>query len=200
MNRVISRVSPLVTTKWLSGKVSLKPTTSAQGTPGGLRVLDGSVFDDLEGKEEFQKRHIPGAQYFDVAVCSDHNSPYPKMLPTPRYFEEYVGQLGISNKTHVVVYDSALLGGLFSAARVWWMMRYFGHDSVSVVNGGLARWIGEGYEVTDEVEEVAPEIFKAQPRKQLLKLFEDIEKVSKDECKSMPIADARGPKKFKSKF
>lgn len=194
MNRVIQRVSPLVTTKWLSGKVSLKQRPSAQ-----LRVLDGSLFDGMDGKEEFHKRHIPGAQYFDVGECRDHNSPYPRMVPSPRDFEDYVGGLGINNNTHVVVYDSAFTGGYLSAARVWWMMRYFGHDSVSVLNGGLARWIKDGYEVTTDVEKVAPELFKAQPRKNLLKVYEDIEKVAKHKCKDTPIVDARGPKIFRSK-
>jgi thiosulfate/3-mercaptopyruvate sulfurtransferase len=51
--------------------------------------------------------------------------------------------LGISNGDHVVVYDASDMG-LYSAARLWWMLRVFGHDRVSVLDGGLAKWRAEG--------------------------------------------------------
>ena len=190
MNRIASKVNPLVTTKWLNGKLPSK------GAPvAALRVLDASAFDELDAKEEFGKRHIPTAQFFNFKECRDTNSPYPAMMPKPSVFEEYVGNLGVNNKTHVILYDHAKLGGVFSAPRAWWMLRYFGHDSVSLLNGGLARWIDDGFNVTDEIDDVAPEIFKAQPRKELLKMYEDI--VENVKTKTLPLADARPPKKFK---
>jgi thiosulfate/3-mercaptopyruvate sulfurtransferase len=189
MNRAVSKLSPLVTTKWLH------PRLPAKGAPAALRVLDASAFDGLDVKEEFAKRHIPTSQLFNIKECRDTNSDFPAMLPKPSVFEEYVGHLGVNNKTHVILYDHGGLGGIFSAPRVWWMLRYFGHDSVSVLNGGLARWIGDGYEVTEEINDVAPEIFKAQPRKELIKLYEDI--VENVKSKKLPLVDARGPPKFK---
>ncbi|ELT92480.1 hypothetical protein CAPTEDRAFT_219093 [Capitella teleta] len=189
MNRAASKVSALVSTKWLSGKLPSK------GAPAALRVLDASIFDGLDGKEKFSEEHIPTAQYFNIKECRDTDSAYPAMMPNPRVFEDYIGNLGVGNKTHVILYDHAKLGGVFSAPRVWWMLRYFGHDSVSLLNGGLARWIDDGFDVTKEIDDVAPEIFKAQPRKELLKLYEDI--VENVKNKKVPLVDARGPKKFK---
>lgn len=64
------------------------------------------------------------------------------MLPTKTQFEQYVGRLGINNKTHVVVYDNNEKFGIFSAQRVWWTFRVFGHDEslISVVQGGMPKW------------------------------------------------------------
>ncbi|KAJ3336584.1 hypothetical protein HDU83_009324 [Entophlyctis luteolus] len=68
------------------------------------------------------------------------------MLPTPEVFAEIVGNMGISNDTHVVVYDASQSIG--AAARVLWTFRAFGHSGgVSVLDGGLRAWEAEGYPV-----------------------------------------------------
>ena len=68
-------------------------------------------------------------------------SPLPHMLPTPQAFADAVGKLGIGNADTVVIYDGA---GVFSAPRVWWTFRVFGHDNVAVLDGGLPKWRREG--------------------------------------------------------
>ncbi|KAL5977274.1 threonyl-tRNA synthetase [Asimina triloba] len=68
----------------------------------------------------------------------------PHMLPSEEGFAAAVSALGIQNKDGVVVYDGK---GIFSAARVWWMFRVFGHDKVWVLDGGLPRWRASGYDV-----------------------------------------------------
>ncbi|XP_057485149.1 thiosulfate/3-mercaptopyruvate sulfurtransferase 1, mitochondrial-like isoform X2 [Actinidia eriantha] len=68
----------------------------------------------------------------------------PHMLPSEEAFAAAVSALGIENKDGVVVYDGK---GFFSAARVWWMFRVFGHDRVWVLDGGLPRWRASGYDV-----------------------------------------------------
>lgn len=207
MNRVASRVAPLVSSRWLAGLVAPGGKTAAQTATqqqqqARVRVLDASLFDeDPDGRQRFLQRHIPSAQFFDIAECSDHSSPYPRMLPSPRDFEEYMGgQLGVGQGTHVVVYDShPMEDSVLSAPRVWWMLRYFGHDAVSVLNGGLPRWLQDGLQVTDEVDKVAPQIFKAQPRQELLRLYESVANNVKGGCKQEPLLDARGPKGFEKR-
>ncbi|KAI3680080.1 hypothetical protein L2E82_50817 [Cichorium intybus] len=88
--------------------------------------------------------HIPGALFFDVDGISDRTTNLPHMLPSEEAFAAVVSALGFENKDGVVVYDGK---GIFSAARVWWMFRVFGHDRVWVLHGGLPRWRASGFDV-----------------------------------------------------
>ncbi|RLN28243.1 hypothetical protein C2845_PM05G02200 [Panicum miliaceum] len=94
--------------------------------------------------QEYQVAHIPGALFFDVDGISDRTTSLPHMLPSEKAFSAAVSALGIYNKDGIVVYDGK---GLFSAARVWWMFRVFGHDKVWVLDGGLPQWRASGYDV-----------------------------------------------------
>ncbi|EMS50750.1 Thiosulfate sulfurtransferase [Triticum urartu] len=94
--------------------------------------------------QEYQVAHIPGALFFDVDGISDRASNLPHMLPSEKAFSAAVSSLGIYNKDGIVVYDGK---GLFSAARVWWMFRAYGHDKVWVLDGGLPEWRASGYDV-----------------------------------------------------
>ena len=108
-----------------------------------LKFVDGSWYMDKERKPvtEFMNERIPGSQYFDIDAISDKSSSLPHMIPSAEQFSEHMQNFGISNDDHVVVYTNQ---GAFSAARVWWMFRLFGHDKVSILNGGLAAWKSAG--------------------------------------------------------
>jgi thiosulfate/3-mercaptopyruvate sulfurtransferase len=93
-----------------------------------------------DAKAEFLAGHIPGAVYFDIDAISDRTSPLPHMLPSPEQFSAQVRKLGLGDGNRIVVYDGI---GLFSAARVWWMLRVFGHEDVAVLDGGLPKWKAE---------------------------------------------------------
>lgn len=106
------------------------------------RIIDASWHMPASGRDakaEFLKGHIPGAVFFDLDAVRDHTSPYPHMLPQPDMFAEAMAELGVSSGDEVVVYDSV---GLFSAARLWWMLRVFGHSQVRILNGGMKHWKG----------------------------------------------------------
>lgn len=104
-----------------------------------VKFLDASWHLDKNrnGFDEFIHEHIPGAQFFDIDDASDKQSSLPHMVPTPDQFAKYVSNLGVTSDSHVLVYCSQ---NCFSAARAWWMFRLFGHDNVSILNGGLAGW------------------------------------------------------------
>ena len=93
-------------------------------------------------RREFREGHIPGAQLFSIDDASDPASSLPHTIPPAAQFADVVSRLGISSTDHVVVYDAS--GTNFSAPRVWWMFRAFGHDNVSVLDGGLAAWKEHG--------------------------------------------------------
>ena len=124
----------LVSTDWLA----------RHGTAPDVRVVDGSWFLPSAGRDargEYAGAHIPGAVFFDIDDIADTDSPLPHMLPAPEKFASRVRKLGLGDGNRIVVYDAL---GLFSAARVWWMFRAFGHDDVAVLDGGLPKWLAEG--------------------------------------------------------
>lgn len=179
----------LVSAKWLSEAVR------AGRVGAGLRVLDASWYPPQErnARQEFKERHIPGASFFDIEECRDKSSPYDFMLPSEAHFADYVGRLGVSNDTHVVVYDGDELG-TFYAPRAWWMFRAFGHREVSVLNGGFKNWVKEGHPVTAEPSQPAQAVFKATLDKTLLKTFEEMmENVG---SKKFQVVDSRPAGRF----
>ena len=102
-----------------------------------ISVVDGSWHLptlNRDPKEEFDKKHIPGSVFFDIDKISDSTNSLPHMIPSETYFADQVEALGISNRNHVIAYDST---GFGSAARVWWMFRLFGHKHVSVSRAAL---------------------------------------------------------------
>src|SRR6202000_1188215 len=105
-----------------------------------LRVLDATFFLPGQGDAEaaYLAAHIPGAIRFDIDAISDRSSPLPHMLPSPEAFAAMVGALGIGDADHVVAYGLA-------GPRGWWMFRAMGHDRVSVLDGGLAKWIADDW-------------------------------------------------------
>lgn len=106
----------------------------------GVKFVDSSwhLNKSRKGKEEFIQSRIPGASFFDVDDISDRSSTLPHMLPSEKVFEEQISSMGIFSHHHVIVYSAA---GSFSAPRVWWTFKVFGHDRVSVLDGGLPAWI-----------------------------------------------------------
>lgn len=109
-----------------------------------LRILDASYFlpnVSRNADREFVEGHIPGALRFDIEEISDPTASLPHMLPDADLFEHAMQGLGVGEGMQVVVYDTQ---GLFSAARAWWMFRYFGHDSVAVLDGGMPAWVAAG--------------------------------------------------------
>lgn len=116
---------------------------AALGQPD-LAILDATYFLPNEGQDgaaNFRQAHLPGARFFDIDAVADHASGLPHMLPTPEAFATAMRDLGISNTTRIIVYDQR---GIFSAPRLWWMLRVFGHDNVQVLDGGLPGWIAAG--------------------------------------------------------
>jgi thiosulfate/3-mercaptopyruvate sulfurtransferase len=94
------------------------------------------------GREDYDKAHIPGARFCDVARdVSDARQKLNFMRPQPDDFAATMRRFGISNTTRVITYNAA---NPWWATRVWWLLREFGHDNAAVLNGGRQKWIAEG--------------------------------------------------------
>ncbi|CAN1157869.1 Thiosulfate/3-mercaptopyruvate sulfurtransferase 1, mitochondrial [Linum perenne] len=170
----LSTSEPVVSVDWLHSNLKAPE----------LKVLDASWYMPDEQRnpiQEYQVAHIPGALFFDVDGIADQTTNLPHMLPKEEAFAAAVSALGIENQDGVVVYDGK---GIFSAARVWWMFRVFGHDKVWVLDGGLPRWRALGYDVESSASSDA--ILKASAAS------EAIQKVYQGQ--------AVGPVTFETKF
>ena len=177
---------PFVTIEWLKNKLE----TDASG----IRLLDCQWHmpqTKRVGLEEYKQKHIPGAQFFDLEECADKNTDIDHMLPKPEFFADYVGKLGINNNTHIVLYDNHDKFGLFSAQRVWWTFRAFGHDNnlISIVNGGFPAWLKAGFEATDVVPTVEAEKYTANYKGHLVKSMDEVRAILKEQ--KTTVVDAR---------
>ncbi len=155
----------LVSTEWLATHLSAPD----------VRVVDASYYMPSEGldpRAEYELHHIPGAVFFDIDEIADTANPLPHMLPPPEKFSSRVRKLGLGDGVRIVVYDQR---GIFSAARVWWTFRFFGHDDVAVLDGGLPKWLAEGRPVEDGKAEPAERHFTARMNSLLVREKEQIE-------------------------
>ena len=177
-----TQLSPLVTASWLKDAIAKKQAN--------FQLLDASWHMPAfkrDAPKEFAEKHIPTAQFFQI-------DPYKGTLPTPEQFGEDVGKLGVGSDTHVIVYDSNANFGMFSAPRAWWLFRYFGHENVSILDGGFPKWEEAGYETTADVDKVEPKTFKTNPNAALLRTIEDIE--ANIELKQFKLVDGRPAGRF----
>ena len=134
----------------------------------------------------FDTGHVPGAVHLSPVAIRDANAP-PTFLPTPAAFEAMMASLGIGDRTRVVVYDER--GGIY-AARLWWILNYFGHANVALMNGGWIKWTAEQRALSSEMPAApAPVRFTARPNPKWVATAADV--VAAIGKPSVKIVDAR---------
>ncbi|HZN47813.1 MAG TPA: sulfurtransferase [Ramlibacter sp.] len=163
----------LVGTQWLAEHLADPQVRVLDGTTHLPPLPDLSLYDVVSGRADFEKGHIPGAGFVDIE--HELSTPHPRlhfMLPTAEAFAATMGRLGIGNDTHVVTYAT---GNHWWATRLWWMLRVFGHDRVSVLDGGFQKWQSEGRPLeTGAPRAQAPRAFTARMRPEMVATREDI--------------------------
>jgi thiosulfate/3-mercaptopyruvate sulfurtransferase len=143
-----------------------------------LRILDATVVLELgeftvaTGRPLWRTGHIPGADHVDLIALSDPDSPHDFTLPSETAFAETMSALGVGPGTHVIAYDAR--SGAW-AARLWWMLRVFGFDAASVLDGGWKAWRKDGHPVSTDRPEHAPARFEASLRLELLATTDQVE-------------------------
>ena len=103
--------------------------------------------------KDFLNQHLPKAQRFDINEIVTPDSGLPHTMPTAQLFQRHMQMKGVNPDSHVLIYDDS---SVKSAARAWFMFRYFGHGIVQVIDGGLKAWIDAGGPL-ESVEPVSPE-------------------------------------------
>jgi len=158
----------LVDTEWVA----------AHGRDAGVRVVDMRQNGFAEG-------HVAGAVYLSPVAIRDAKAP-PTFLPTPAAFEALMAQLGIGDDTRVIAYDER--GGIY-AARLWWILNYFGHTNVALMNGGWTKWSAEQRPVSTEAAAARTGRFSARPHPELVATAADV--VAAINKTGVKIVDAR---------
>lgn len=175
-------MSPLISTTDLAARL---------GAPD-MRIVDGSWhLDGREARADFEQAHIPGAAFFDLDAISDRDSALPHMMPTPEAFGAAVGTLGLSVDDQIVVYDTA---GLFSAARVWWMLKTMGATRVQVLDGGLPRWRDDGLPTVSGPSVADAKDFHAKMALDAVASLDDVRAALAQDAQ---VVDARAAPRFK---
>ena len=174
----------LVSTDWLEKNLN------------NVRIFDGSWHlpnANRDALSEFNLFHIENASFFDIDKYSDHKSNLPHMLPNKDIWEKIMSDLGVKNSDHIIVYDNS---NVFSSCRVWFTFLYFGHDSnlVSVLDGGLKKWLAEKRAVTKVKKKFELSSYVAYENKSLVLNKKQIDENIKN--KSFELVDARSNERF----
>ena len=129
----------LVATDWLESNLDkVKIFDASWHMPSSKR----------DAKKEYEEKHIKGAMFWDVDEHSDKDSPFPHMMSNSNYSTCMLWSFGIQNDDHIIVYDYS---DIYSACRLWFVLKYFGHKKVSVLDGGMKKWLKENRSTSKEV-------------------------------------------------
>jgi thiosulfate/3-mercaptopyruvate sulfurtransferase len=145
------------------------------------------------GEQQYGEAHIAGALFAHLdrdlsAPKTGKNGRHP--LPEAKTFIAWLGKQGLKPEDPVVCYDG---GPGAMAARLWWMLRWVGHESVAVLDGGMAKWLKEGRPVTAEVPQFAPLSYPGKARASAVATVALVEK----KLRKAALLDARAPIRYR---
>lgn len=151
--------------------------------------------DTASGEAAYADAHVPGAVYAHLdrdlsGQKTGLNGRHP--LPAVGAAADTFGRFGIDDTIQVVVYDQDT-GSL--ASRLWWMLRWLGHDRVAVLDGGFVKWTAEGRPVRRGVEVRAPRVFAARPRSDMIATADDV--AARAAASDWRVIDARAPERYR---
>ncbi len=142
----------------------------------------------LSAYDEYAQGHIPGAIYLDwTRDIVDLDDPVPAQVAGPEKTAAVFGKAGIENTTLVIAYDNHPASQF--ATRLWWTLRYYGHDNVRVLNGGWKKWLAEGRPTSAEIPTCRPLTFTPDLRPELRMAAADV--LSRIDDPATTVIDAR---------
>jgi thiosulfate/3-mercaptopyruvate sulfurtransferase len=160
-----------------------------------LKILDATFYlpdSGLIAEEEYKKKHIPNAIFFDINKVADPNNSLPHMIPSKDLFSKMMQSIGLNKDDEIIIYDNS---PFLSSARAWFLFRYFGHDKILIMQGGVKNWENNGGNITNGnvVLEKGNFIASAE-RKELVVNLDQMILASQN--KENVILDARSKKRF----
>ena len=160
-----------------------------------VKILDATFFlpdSVLNAEEEHRKEHIPNSVFFDINKIADPKNPLPHMIPSKDLFSDMMQNLGLNNEDEIIIYDNS---PLLSSARAWFLLRYFGHKNILILNGGLKNWKKSDGVTTAKKTIISKGNFICKTeKKDLVISLEEMINFSKNNSKM--ILDARSYKRF----
>ncbi len=160
-------------------------------------ILDASWYLPIQERnayEEYKKSHIPHALYFDIDKVCNIESDLPHTVPTELQFTSNIEELGINNKSHIILYCH---DGIGTSPRAWWLFKLFGHQNVSILNGGLKAWLNVNGEKSTNIPKVFKSKYITKINKKLLATNADIiDSLNKNRHQ---VVDARSIERFTGK-
>lgn len=167
-----------------------------ESNPNQLVIADVRFSPGNEGYglEAYQREHVPGAVFIDLKKelmdpPGEHGGRSP--LPQPDELARRLGNLGIDASTPVVVYDDDLRP---EGARLWWILKYLGHGSAFILDGGFTGWKSAGYPLTSGKIEVTPRSFQASVQEEWLADVNEVR--AKLGAAGVTLLDSRDWKQF----
>lgn len=178
------RERPLVSTDWLAEHLD----------DPGLRVVDARWRGEGSSDQLYRAGHIPGAIHLDWHQhLSQTVDGVTDILLGPEAFARVMGQAGIGDESRVVAYAETDHSG---AARLWWALRYYGHEQAAVLDGGLTRWAAEGRPLSRDPVVPAPATFTPRRRPAWLATAEEIAGSLADPGGNICLVDSRPPEQY----
>jgi thiosulfate/3-mercaptopyruvate sulfurtransferase len=180
--------TPLVTSSWLAEHLD-DPTV----------VIVDCRFSLMEpdlGRHQYAEAHIPGAAYLHLnhdlsGPVQAHGGRHP--LPDIDRFAHTLSSIGItSGQSYVVAYDDSRFA---FASRLWWLLRYLGHDRVAVLDGGFQSWKDAGYAVTQASPDTHPGTFKPMVRSPMAVTRDDI--LDRSSAPGIVLVDSRSGERYR---
>ncbi|GAC1568195.1 MAG: sulfurtransferase [Ktedonobacteraceae bacterium] len=176
---------PLVETAWLEAHLS----------DDDLCIVDASWRGDGTSRALYQRGHLPGAVHLDWhhdLSWTDERGVRDLLLPTEP-FAAVMEAVGIGDQTRVVAYAETDHSG---AARLWWALRFYGHEQVVVLNGGWTKWVAEGRPVSTENAHPVLARFTPRPQRHWLATAAEIERALSEPTGMIRLLDARPPEQY----
>lgn len=179
-----SDINPLVSPEWLIRNLN-----------SGFVIVDcrWDLVDHEKGTREFHEGHIPGAQFVsmegdlaDLTVMNRGRHP----MPDADKFTGVAERIGISDSSTVICYDTDCSG----SARMWFLLKFYGHDAVYILDGGIDAYRKAGGEITGEISETARGSFHPSIRHDMIAQTQEIRKGG------LNMVDSRAPERYRGEI
>ena len=160
-----------------------------------IKILDATFYlpdSGLNAEKEYNDKHIKGAVFFDINKIADPQNSLPHMIPSKEIFSEMMKNLGLNNDDEIIIYDNS---PILSSARAWFLLRYFNHNKIFILKGGIKNWLKHNGSITSNPTVINKGNFTAQnEKKDLIKSLSNMIELSNKN--DQLILDARSYNRY----
>jgi len=189
------RTRLLAETDWLAEHLT-DPLLRIVDIRGIIKPVDAPHPHYFGNREAYLEAHIAGAVFIDwTADITEPGAPAKMALAGPERFAGLMRRLGIGDEHTVVVYED---GAGQIAARLWWVLNYYGHPAVTILNGGFRKWVAEQRPVTAKLPHHLPAAFTPRIQPEWRATSADVRAAVGDP--GVALVDLRSPPEFRGEI